>query len=66
MATRNEFDDHQWVSARRQTPPKPADESDPSAIDPTLKETVVDLALTLGGILGVVLLLFASLHLLGD
>jgi len=31
-----------------------------------LKETILDLALTLGGIVGVVLLLFASLHLLGE
>jgi len=66
MATRNEFDDHQWVSARRQSPPKPSDDSDPSAVEPTLKETILDLALTLGGIVGVVLLLFASLHLLGE
>jgi hypothetical protein len=66
MATRNEFDDHQWVSARRQSPPKPAEDSDPSAVYPTLKETILDLALTLGGIVRVVLLLFASLYLLGE
>ncbi|HTC17964.1 MAG TPA: hypothetical protein VK690_02505 [Stellaceae bacterium] len=65
MATRNEFDDYQWAAARRPQPPKPAEDSDPSAAEPTLKETVLDLALTLGGIVGVFLLLFVCLHLLG-
>jgi hypothetical protein len=65
MATRNEFDDYRWASARRPPPPKPAEDSDPSAVEPTLRETIVDLALTLGGIVGVFLLLFVCLHLLG-
>jgi hypothetical protein len=66
MAIRNESDDYYWAVPR--TPPSRdcASDSDPATTPgPAMKETLVGLALTLGGILAIIVMILVFLRLSG-
>lgn len=65
MAIRDEFDEYAWITTRKSRIKKHPKDFDQTPPGPAMQETLVELVSTLCGIVGVFLLIFACLRVLG-
>lgn len=62
MSIRNQHDDYEWALVKSEKAPRPpshADAGDQYGEPPSLGETLIELAMTIGGFVGVILMIYA-------